>query len=118
MYKEALLSIIKKYNIKQIENKDYIGYYYLVFEFNNFIVVKLLSQAVEECAIGIVSDPLRMEDICKTKDLIAVNVCFGFFLPNHNGDYKDYTPEEAKELAYANCLEGLLTGCKTMHSVG
>jgi uncharacterized membrane protein len=117
MYKEALLSIVKRYNLRKMSDNDYIGYYYLVFEFKNFIVVKLLSQAVEECVLGVVSDPLRMEDICKMRDIIVINVCYGYFLLNHNGDYKEYSEDEHKELAYASCLEGLLTGCKTLHNV-
>lgn len=105
MYKQALLSIIKRYN----QTPDLV-YYFVVFQFKTFVIVKTINKKIQECDTGVVSDAERMSDLSFDTSIDIRNVCYGIYLPNHNNDYTNYSIEEQEELAYANCIENMLLG--------
>ena len=105
MYKQALLSIIKRYN-----QKPDLVYYFVVFQYKTFIIVKAINRKIEECDTGVISDTERMADISFYPSIDIRNICYGYFLPNQDNDYTNYSEEEQEELAYAHCLENMLLG--------
>jgi hypothetical protein len=51
-----------------------------------------------------------MADISFYPSIDIRNICYGYFLPNQDNDYTNYSEEEQEELAYAHCLENMLLG--------